>query len=117
MIGTIRRHQKWLWMVIIAATIISFVYFLSPSSRNNNQGPDMSGINLGSINGEPITPDQFKAAEQEARILYRLNSGEWPDSGDKKKDLTQLADQRLMLNAELEEFHITPTPDAGARFI
>jgi hypothetical protein len=104
-------------MVIIAATIISFVYYFAPNSRNGNQGPDTSGVNLGSINGDPITLDQFRSALQEGRILYRINYGEWPDSGDKKKDLERLADQRLLLDAELEEYHITATPEAGARFL
>ena len=33
MIGTIRKHSKWLWAVIITATIISFVYWGAGSSQ------------------------------------------------------------------------------------
>jgi len=33
MIGTIRKHSGWLWFVIIAATVISFVYWGAGPSR------------------------------------------------------------------------------------
>ena len=118
MIGTIRRHQKWLWMVIIAATIVSFVYLLNPSTRlsNQGQGQDTASVNLGSIFGEPITPDQLRASLQEARIRYRLNYGEWPESEDKKKELMQYAQQGLIIDAELKALQITPTSEAAARY-
>jgi hypothetical protein len=116
MIGTIRRHQKWLWMVVIAATIITFVYAFSPNRKYGGSDQDMADVNFGSINGEPITRDQFLDAEREGRILYRLNAGEWPDSEDKKKDLLRIAVQRLLLDAALEDYHITVTPEATARY-
>jgi hypothetical protein len=115
MIGTIRRHQKWLWMVIIVATIISFVYYFAPNSRNSSF-QDTVSVNLGSINGEPITSEQLLAAEREGRILYRINYGEWPDTEEKKKTLVQIAEQRLLLEAELQEYHITVTTEAAARY-
>ena len=33
MFGTIRRHQKWLWIAVSTVTIISFVAFFSPQQR------------------------------------------------------------------------------------
>ena len=36
MIGTIRKHSSWLWFIIIAAVIVSFVFYFSPSSRMGN---------------------------------------------------------------------------------
>jgi len=104
-------------MVIIAATIISFVYYFLPSNRNNMRGQDAPTVNYGSVYGEPITQEQLTEAMREGRIFFRVNYGEWPDSADKKKDLIRFAQQRLLLNAELAEYHITPTPAAGARFI
>jgi hypothetical protein len=103
-------------MVIIAATIISFVAYFSPNRNNSNQNQDVSEANFGSINGEPITQQQLLSAEREGRIFFRLNTGEWPDSAEKKKSLESFAQQRLLLNAELEEFHITATPEAAARY-
>jgi len=104
-------------MVIIAATIISFVYYFSPANRNSNQGQEGPSGNFGSINGEPITAEQLAAAMREGRIFFRVNYGEWPDSEEKKKDLMRFAQQRLLLNSELEEYHITVTQAAAARFI
>jgi len=116
MIGTIRKHQKWLWMVIIVATILSFLIYFTPNSRNSMLDRAPTGMNLGSVVGEPITPDQLRAAELEGRIFFRLNYGEWPESAEKKKDLQRFAEQRLLLNAELEQYHITATPEAAVRY-
>ena len=70
MIGTIRRHQKWLWGVIIAATISTFVVYLNPTTKygGGGSGGSAPAVDLGSINGEPITLDQLQAAEREAAL-------------------------------------------------
>jgi hypothetical protein len=116
MIGTIRKHQKWLWMVIIAATILSFLIYFTPNSRNSYMDRTPSSVSLGSVFGDPITVEQLRAAEQEGRIFFRLNYGEWPESEERRKDVRRFAEQRLLLNAELEQFHITPTQEAAARY-
>jgi hypothetical protein len=105
-------------MVIIAATIVSFVAYFSPNRKYNNSDQDTSEANFGAVYGEPITREQLRAAEQESRILFRLNYGEWPDAGseEKRKNLLSLAHQRLLLTSELEQYHITPTPEAAARY-
>jgi hypothetical protein len=115
MIGTIRRHQKWLWMVIIVATILSFLLYFTPNSRNGGFDRSAPSVDLGSVFGDPITPEQLHAAEMEGRIFFRLNYGQWPDSEEKNKDVRHFAEQRLLLNAELEQYHITATPEAAAR--
>jgi hypothetical protein len=116
MIGTIRRHQKWLWVVIIVATILSFLIYFTPNSRNGGMEQTSSSYNLGSVFGEAITPQQLHDAEQEGRIFFRLNYGQWPDSEEKNKDLRRFAEQRLLLNAELDQYHIKPTAEAAARY-
>jgi hypothetical protein len=118
MIGTIRRHQKWLFIVIMSLTIVSFLWYFNPANRNSGGGGGDRPVtgNFGSVFGEAITPDQLRAAEQEGRIFFRLNSGEWPDSEDKKKDLLRFAQQRILINAELEQYHITVTAAAAARY-
>lgn len=76
MIGTIRKHQKWLWVVIVSLTIISFVLYFSPYRRS---GPELGGApNLGSIAGKRITPEQFQQARNEVRLRYLFTHGEWP---------------------------------------
>lgn len=81
MIGTIRKHSTWLWIVISAVTIFSFVYWGSQSGRFDNR---RGGGNLGSIDGERITRDEFAEAQREAYLRYFLTRGAWPDSETKK---------------------------------
>jgi hypothetical protein len=82
MFGTIRKHQTWLWAVIITLTIISFVIFFSPYSKLNNtrRGP----VNLGSINGERISEEEFINARNEVLLRAFFTSGNWPDEDARK---------------------------------
>lgn len=82
MFGTIRKHQTWLWAIIITLTIISFVIFFSPYSKLNDsrQGP----INLGSINGERVTEEQFIHARNEVFLRHYFSTGTWPDEEARK---------------------------------
>src|SRR5271156_385791 len=118
MIGTIRKHQKWLWGLIITATIVSFVAYFNPSSRySGGQGSvSPSAPDLGSINGEPITPEQLKAAIREGRLFFRLRTGAWPDSEDRNKQLQIWAQQSLVLQSLMKDYKISATTDAAARF-
>src|SRR5436190_16861570 len=74
MFGTIRKHQTWLWAVIITLTIISFVTFLSPNSKMNaGRGSD----NFGSINGDRVTRDQYVNALREVDLHTLFMNGHW----------------------------------------
>ena len=83
MFGTIRKHQTWLWAIIITLTIISFVIFFSPVSKMNNTrgGP----VNLGSINGERVSQEEFVKARREIYLRYFfMSGGRWPGDDAKK---------------------------------
>jgi parvulin-like peptidyl-prolyl isomerase len=81
MFGTIRKHQTWLWAVIITLTIISFVSFLSPNSKiNSGRGPD----NYGNINGEAVTRDQYINALHEVDLHTFFMNRHWL-TDDKKE--------------------------------
>jgi hypothetical protein len=82
MFGTIRKHQTWLWAVIITLTIISFVIFFSPYSKLNDtrRGP----VNLGSINGERVSEEEFINARNEVYLRDFFTTGNWPDEEAKK---------------------------------
>src|ERR1035437_6616337 len=84
MIGTIRRHSKWMWMVIIAATIITFVYW-GAGPNSSNRGGGGQG-NLGSIGGEQVTPEDYGNALHEMYLRYFFNTGgrQWPDRDAKQ---------------------------------
>ena len=119
MIGTIRTHQKWLWIVIIVATIISFVYMFSPARQYGGRGSSFSGgsgPDYGSVNGEPVTPEQYAAAQREGFLFYRFHYGQWPTTDDQKKIVDRWTEQRLMLDAELQKYNIRITPEAAARY-
>jgi hypothetical protein len=79
MFGTIRRHQTWLWAVIVTLTVISFVYFFNPNARYAGRGGGVSKVNLGSIDGVPVTRDAYYQAAQEVELSYFMNHGAWPD--------------------------------------
>jgi hypothetical protein len=116
MIGTIRRHQKWLWIVIIVATIISFTTYLSPSRQYAGGSQRSASGDLGMVNGEPVSPEQFVAAQREGFLFFRLRYGQWPATEEQKKAADRWAEQRLLLDAELKQYNINVTPQAAARY-
>jgi len=83
MIGTIRKHSKWLWVVIITLTVISFIYWGAAPAQRGGGG---RGGDFGSINGKKITQQQYLDAFHEFQIFYLFNYGTWPD---KKSNLSQ----------------------------
>jgi len=93
MIGTIRKHSKALWVIIIFATVVSFVYWGAGPSRlgGDGGGRSVSG-NFGTIYGHKITQQDFDEARNEFYILYWFQSGgEWPD---RNPSLTETVLQR-----------------------
>jgi hypothetical protein len=79
MIGTIRKHSKWLWFVIIVATVISFVFWgAAPSRMGRGSGGDAIG-DLGSIYGHKVTPEAYRNAQAGFYFFYWFRYGEWPD--------------------------------------
>ena len=82
MIGTIRKHQTWLWAVIITVVIISFVFMFSPYSKMNSTSRGV--VNLGSINGERISEQDFINARSEVYLRTFFTTGNWPDEEAKK---------------------------------
>ena len=88
MIGTIRKHSKWLWVVIITLTVISFIYWgAAPAQRGG--GGRASG-DFGSVNGQKITQQQYVDAVNEFKLFYLFRYGTWPD----KKSAMSPADMK-----------------------
>jgi hypothetical protein len=110
MFGTIRRHQKWLWLVISTLTVISFLWYFSPTQRLN-RGNGGGLVNYGSINGERITKDEFSAAWNDARLnMFFMSGGRWPD--DSRGSDLQAETYKWMLLLQKEEqlgIHINTT--------
>jgi hypothetical protein len=107
MFGTFRKHQTWLWVVIIGVTIVSMVgYFGTTGSKN--PGTDRGGANYGSIDGKPVTETEFQNAWREVSLLYFFSSREWPDSGAVRNGFDQERETyiRILLNRKLDEYHV-----------
>jgi peptidyl-prolyl cis-trans isomerase D len=115
MFGTIRKHQTWLWAIIITLTIISFLFFFSPYSRMD-QGRGKA--NYGTINGEKITEGQFAEAWREVQLRYFfMSGGRWADEDARKMgfDPERETYQWLLLLQKLREANIHVAPDTAAQ--
>src|SRR4051812_5163100 len=119
MFGTIRKHQTWLWAIIITLTIISFVIFFSPASRVNSSG--RAAGDFGSISGEKITMDDYLKAKQEVVLQYFfMSGGNWLNSEEEAKkmrfDVEQRTYARLFLIQKQEQMGIHIGSDVAAQF-
>jgi hypothetical protein len=115
MFGTIRKHQNWLWAVIITLTIISFVIFFSPYSKMNT-GVRRSG-NFGSINGQKVTEQQYLNAWREVDLAHFLMTGRWlhDERKDAGGDPEREVYQWLLLVQKQEQLGIHVGDDAAAQ--
>ncbi len=116
MFGTIRRHQQWLWIVIITVIIISFVIFFSPDVNLMQTGRSAEG-DFGSIDGKPITREEYVSGYEEARLNHFFRSGgQWPTAEDTTQDsLKRDAVYRIFLIKKLAEYDINVSDEAVAR--
>ena len=115
MFGTIRRHQSWLWIVIIVVIIISFVVYFNPAQRSGN-GSGAAGGNLPKIDGKVITPRMMGDAQREVRLLYFLNFRKWPEEDQQRAqqvgfDMENESYLRMLRVAKAQEagIHIADT--------
>ena len=116
MIGTIRKHSKWLWWVIAGLTIISFIgWNIAPANRNG--GAPGTGT-YGELYGHKITQLDYINARNEFYIFYWLRNNEWPNRNPniKSDDLEQQIYLRLMLSqkAKALDIHVTDAAAAAA---
>jgi hypothetical protein len=115
MFGTIRKHQTWLWAIIITLTIISFVIFFSPYSKLNDTR--RVAANFGSINGEKISQEDYFKAYKEICLRTFFMTGNWPDDEARKQggDVERESYQWLLLMQKQKQFGIHLSTDAVAQ--
>jgi peptidyl-prolyl cis-trans isomerase D len=114
MIGTIRKHSKWLWVVIITLTVISFIYWgASPAQRGG--GGHTSG-DFGSINGKKITQQEYVDARNEFKLFYLFQYGTWPDkkASMSENDMERETYVRLLLMQKASDLGIHVGLDTAA---
>src|SRR5258706_8296006 len=107
MIGTIRKHSKWLWWVIAGLTIVSFVIFMGSGPSRGGGGGSKPG-DLGSLYGHKISAQEFQDADHEFKLFYLFRSGQWPDRNPNlsDKDKHEQIYLRLMLLTKAQELGI-----------
>jgi hypothetical protein len=122
MFNSIRRHQKWLWIVIMTFTIISFVAFFSPRSQRGYSRSGTMGREgaVGSINGRTVHRDEYIDAYREARLRHFFSYGQWPQDDEMSRRLKIMENEtrnRLFLIEKLKEFDIRVSDKATADWI
>lgn len=119
MFTTIRKHQTWLWAFIIAAVIVSFVIYFTPTVRS----PDRSGLRrsvFGSIHGRPITHKEYSEAYFETQLGFFLRHGVWPGTVEARQtgfSVERETRNRLLLLDRVRELKINPDEAAVAEWI
>ncbi len=114
MFQDIRRHQKWLWVVISSAVIISFVVYFNPNQQFANNGDGSTTV--GTIYGTPLERSDYLAAYREAELRYLFSYGEWPGRDEVSRQMRPVEREtrnRLVLIRKLSDYNIK-VPDAAA---
>ena len=114
MIGTIRKHSKWLWWIIAGLTIISFIgWNIAPANRNGGVGGN--GV-YGTLYGHKITQQEYINARNEFYLFYWIRNRDWPDRNPniKEQDLEEQIYLRLMLTQKADALGIYVGDKAAA---
>jgi len=114
MFGTIRKHQTWLWAIIVTLTIISFVVFFSPNSKIR---AGRGRADYGRINGDPVSRAEFEQAQREVELRWFFMSGRWPGE-DRSQGYDPMREtyQWLFLTQKMEELGIDVSPETAGLF-
>lgn len=118
MFATIRKHQTWLWGFIIAAVIVSFVIYFTPTAGQGRGGGGRS--QFGTLNGRPISRQQYLEAYNDVRLSYFLRFGSWPDDADARQmgfNVGRETQNRLVLIDQLDALNIQVGEAAVAQWI
>ena len=115
MIGTIRKHQQWLWAIIITVVIVTFVIFFSPYSRMSDSRS--GSFNVGSINGEKIAQEEYYKAYREVCLRSFFMNGNWPDEEARKQggEVERETFQWLLLIQKQKQLGIQVSIEAAAQ--
>ena len=120
MFAHIRKHQQWLFILIIAVVVVSFVIFFTPTVQYDNLGSSSGSDVMGSIDGRPVARKEFISAYQEVMLRFLMATGQWPDQTDTARfgfDPEQETPNRLLLLEEAKKHDIQVSDEAVARWI
>jgi hypothetical protein len=119
MFANIRKHQKWLWIVISTLVIISFVWYFNPQSKYNRRSGVGGGDDraVGTAYGEPLPRSKYFEIQREAMLAHLFQYGEWPQNDEASRRLNLLdrqLRQRLIFLHKIKDFDIQVGDDAVA---
>lgn len=114
MFGTIRKHQTWLWFIIIGMMVLSMITWNQMGRQGNARS---GGGTYGMIDGRPITDTEYRNAQVEASLMYYLRTFAWPDSSATRAgwNQEQQAYERIFLVRKLDQYNIRTDADAVAQ--
>lgn len=113
MFGTIRKHQTWLWSLIIGFVIVSFVIFFQPGVGPTGGGGARGGDLDVSIFGEPVSQAEFNRMARTAQLSYFLRGQSAPG----ETELVQEVLIQIMIARQYEDFGIDVGPEAAAAWM
>jgi len=116
MIGTIRRHQQWLWAIIITLTIASFVIFMG--GRGGQNGGASRDVSFGSVAGDKVSREEYLNARNEVLLQILFSTGQpFKDQTERARmELEQRIYVRLLMIKKEDEFGVKVTSDKAGQF-
>lgn len=111
MFATIRRHQSWLWVIVIVGVIVPFVWFMGPTQYN--RGGSGGDSVYGYVGGDPVDREAFFQAQREVRLSHYLSTREWPEADEANSRVPE----RLFLIWKQRQLGIRVGDDAVADWI
>jgi len=111
MIGTIRRHSKWLWGVVVVAVILSFVIWTDarPGRSIFNRG----GAEFGHLYGRPVTRDQYLHALNSVEVDELMRGGRGRSGADKERQIQEY----LLLQSKVKDLGIQVSDEAVGTYL
>lgn len=121
MFTNIRRHQKWLWLLISSAVIVSFVVYFNPQSKYSRGLPSGAGDSrVGTIYGRPVMRSEYLDAYREAELRYLFSEGRWAADEEAARMLHLVEKEtrnRMLLVEKVRQYGIKVNDEAVAAWI
>lgn len=113
MINLIQRSLRPLLIIVFIIIAVSFTFF--GTMPVDNRGPQ---IDLGKIDGQKITPEQFREAESSVYALLALRYGnQIPESPQIRRQVQMETWQRMLLLANAKKVGLETSNDQVIQFI
>ena len=111
MIGTIRKHSKWLWAVIVVAVILSFVIWTD--ARPGRTIFSGGGSEFGRLYGKSVTRDQYLRAMNAVEVDELMRGGRGRSGADKERQTQEY----LLLQSKVKELGIQVSDEAVGTYL